>query len=128
MTKIRTRTCDDCRSTSESKSRTHTYDDLMELLIELPLKRENDSHMESFLKRHLGRGATPTPERGEGKGPKNPTNANKGGGKGGITCGPSMRLNLKPVHPHFSTVSLSMTREDPVMPLTATIAVVVCCN
>ena len=37
--------------------------------------------MEKFLKRHLGRGGTPTPERGEGKGPKNPTNANKGGRK-----------------------------------------------
>ena len=33
--------------------------------------------------RHLGRGATPTPERGEGKGPQSPTNANKGRGKGG---------------------------------------------
>ena len=38
-------------------------------------------HMEKFLKKHLGRGGTPTPERGEGKGPTNPTNANQGGGK-----------------------------------------------
>ena len=38
--------------------------------------------MEKFLKKHLGRGGNPTPERGEGKGPKNPTNANQGGGKG----------------------------------------------
>ena len=38
--------------------------------------------MEKFLKKHLSRGGTPTPERGEGKGPKNPTNANQGGGKG----------------------------------------------
>ena len=83
MSKIPTRTWDDCRTTSGRKSRTHTYDDLVHLLIELALKRENDSHMEKFLKRHLGRGGTPTPERGEGKGPKNPTNTNKGGGKGG---------------------------------------------
>ena len=83
VSKIPTRTWDDYRTTSERKSRTHTYDDLVDLLIELALERENDSHMEKFLKRHLGRGGTPTPERGEGEGPKNTTNANKGGGKGG---------------------------------------------
>ena len=55
----------------------------MDLLIELALERDNDSHMEKFLKRHLGKAASATPERGEGKGPKTPPNANKGGGKGG---------------------------------------------
>ena len=69
-------------ATSERKSRTHSYDELVDLLIELALERENDSHMEKFLKKHLGPGGTPTPERGEGKAPKNPTNANQGGGKG----------------------------------------------
>ena len=69
MSKIPTRTWDDCRTTSERKSRTHTYHDLVDLLIELALERENDSHMEKFLKKHLGRGGTSTPERGEGKGP-----------------------------------------------------------
>ena len=54
----------------------------MDLLLELALEREKDSHMEKFLKKHLGGGGTPSPERGEGKGPKNPTNANQGGGKG----------------------------------------------
>ena len=88
VSKIPTRTWDDCRSTSEWKSRTHTYDDLVDLLIQLALERVNDSHMEKFLKRHLGRGGTSTPERGEGKGPKNPNNANRGGGKGGVTCVP----------------------------------------
>ena len=82
ISKIPARTWDDCCTTSERKSRTHTYDDLVDLLIELALERENDSHMEKFLKKHLGRDGTPTPERGEGKGPKNPTNANQGGGKG----------------------------------------------
>ena len=82
MSKIPQRTWDDCRSTSERKSRTHSYDALVDLLIEIALERENDSHMEKFLKKHLGRGGTPTPERGEGKGHKNPTNTNKGGGKG----------------------------------------------
>ena len=82
MSKIPQRTWDDCRSSSERKSRTHSYDELVDLLIELALERENDSHMEKFLKKHVGRGGTPTPEPGEGKGPKNPTNTNQGGGKG----------------------------------------------
>ena len=83
MSKIPTCTWDNCCTILERKSRTHTYDDLVDVLIELAPERENDSHMEKLLKRHLGRGATPTPERGEGKGLKNPTNANKGSGKGG---------------------------------------------
>ena len=82
LSKIPQCTWDDCRSTSERKSRTHSHDELVDLLIELALERENDSNMEKFLKKHLGRGGTPTPERGEGKGPKNPTNPNQGGGKG----------------------------------------------
>ena len=81
MSKIPQRTWDDCRATSERKSRTHSYDELVDLLIELALERGNDSHMEKFLKKHLGRGRTHTPERGEGEGRKNPTNANHGGGK-----------------------------------------------
>ena len=72
MSKIPTRTWDDYRATSDRKSRTHSYDDLVDLLIELALQRENDCHMEKFLKKHLGRGGTPTPERGEGKGPEIP--------------------------------------------------------
>ena len=82
ISKVPQRTWDDCRSTSERKSRTHSYDELVDLLIELGLERENDSHMEKFLKKHLGRVSTPTPERGKGKGPKNPTNTNQRGGKG----------------------------------------------
>ena len=82
MSKIPQSNSDDCRSTSDRKSRTHSYDELVDLLIELALERENDSHVEKFLKKHLGRGGNPTPERGEGKGPINPTNANQGGGKG----------------------------------------------
>ena len=82
MSKIPQRTWEDRRTTSERQSRTHSYDDLLDLLIELALERENDSHMEKFVKKHLGRGDTPTPECGERKGPKNPTNTNQGGGKG----------------------------------------------
>ena len=44
MSMIRARTWDDCRTTSERKSRTHTYDDLVDLLIQLALERDNDSH------------------------------------------------------------------------------------
>ena len=54
MSKIPSRTLDDCCTTSERKSRTHTYDDLVDLLIELAPEREYDSHMETFLKKHLG--------------------------------------------------------------------------
>ena len=60
MSKFPSRTWDDCRTTSERKSRTHTYGDLVDLLIELAFERENDSHMEKFLRKHLGRGGTPT--------------------------------------------------------------------
>ena len=82
MSNIPARTWDDCRATSERKSWTHSYDNLVDLLIELALERENDSHMEKFLKKQLSRDGTPTPESGEEKGPLNPTNANQGGGKG----------------------------------------------
>ena len=82
MSKIPQRTWEDCRATSWRKSRTNSYDELVDLLIQLALERENDSHMEKFLKKHLGRGGTPTLERGEGKEPKIPTNINEGGGKG----------------------------------------------
>ena len=102
MSKIPSRTRDDCRTTSERKSRTHTYDNLVDQLIQLALERENDSHMEKFLKKHLGRGGTPTPERGERKGARTPTNANQGGGKG--------RGNLRAmneVKPEASTPPLS---------------------
>ena len=54
MSKTPSRTWDDCRTTSERKSRTHAYNDLVDLLIELPLERENDSHIGKFLKKHLG--------------------------------------------------------------------------
>ena len=42
MSKIPQRTWDDCRATSDRKSRTHSYDELLDLLIELALEREND--------------------------------------------------------------------------------------
>ena len=50
MSKIPTRTWDDCHATTERKSRTNSYKDLVHLLMELALERENDSHIEKFLK------------------------------------------------------------------------------
>ena len=72
-----------CQTPQRGKRRTHRYDDPVDLLIELALERVNDSHMEKLLKRHLCKGANPTPERGNRKGANSPTNTNKGGGKGG---------------------------------------------
>ena len=53
--KIPTRTWDNCRETSERISRTHSYDDLVHLLIELAMERENDSHMDKYLRKNLRR-------------------------------------------------------------------------
>ena len=82
MSKIPARKWDDCRLTSERKSLTHTYKDLLDLLIKLDLETQNDAHVEKFLNKQLGRGGTPTPENGKGKGPEIPTNADQGGCKG----------------------------------------------
>ena len=72
MSNIPRRTWDDCRATSERKSRTHSYDELVDLLIELAHEGDNDSHMEKFLNKQLGRGGTPTPSEAKGKGLKMP--------------------------------------------------------
>ena len=88
MSKIPTCTWDDCRTTSERKSRTHTYNDLVDVLIELVLERENDSHMEKFLKRHLGRGGTLPLNVAKGKDLKIPLTPTRVVVKGGVTCVP----------------------------------------
>ena len=54
MSQIPQNTWDVCPATSERKSRTHSYDELVDLLIELAYERANDSHMEKFLKKQLG--------------------------------------------------------------------------
>ena len=88
MSKIPQRRWDDCRSTSERKSRTHSYDELVDLLIELALERENDSHMEKFLKKHSGRGVPPPPNVAKGKGIKIPLTPTREVVKGGVTYVP----------------------------------------
>ena len=73
------RTRENCKETSERKSRTHSYDELVDLLIELAMERENVSHMDKYLRKHLrreapaeklqgGRSPQPHPKPGKGKG------------------------------------------------------------
>ena len=75
--KIPPKTWENCRETSERKSRTHSYDDLVDLLIELESERENDSHIDKYLRKHLQRethaekgpgGRSPQPHSNPGKG------------------------------------------------------------
>ena len=88
MSKIPQRTWDNCRSTSERKVRTHSYDELVDLLIELAVERENDSHMEKSLKKHLGRVGTPTRNVAKEKGLKIPLTPTREVVRGGVTYVP----------------------------------------
>ena len=47
------RTWDDCRKMSQKKARTHSYDDLVDLLSGFAMERENDSDMDKYLRKHL---------------------------------------------------------------------------
>ena len=51
--KISPRTWEDCRSTFQRKRRTQKYNDLVDLLIELTVERESDSHTQKFVNKHL---------------------------------------------------------------------------
>ena len=78
--KIPPRTWENCKETSERKSRTHSYDELVDLLIALAMERENDSHMDKYLRKHLQREApAERPQRGRSPQP----HSNPGKGKGG---------------------------------------------
>ena len=77
--KIPTRTWDNCRETSERKSWTHSYDDLVDLLIKLAMGRENDSHMDKYLRKYLRR-ETPLEKSPGGRSPKPHSNPGKGRG------------------------------------------------
>ena len=76
--KIPTRKRDNCRVTSEKKNRTHSYDDLVDLLIELAMQRENDFH--KYLRKHLRR-KTPAEKSPGGRSPQ--SHSNPGNGPGG---------------------------------------------
>ena len=75
--KIPPQTRDDCREMSKRKARTHSYNDLVDLLIEVAMGRENDPHMDIYLRKHLRRespaaknpgGSCPHPHSNPGKG------------------------------------------------------------
>ena len=80
MGKIPTRTRDNCRETSERKTRTHSDDDLVNLLIEFAMESENDSHMDKYLRKHLRR-ETPA-EKSAGRRSPQP-HSNPGKSRGG---------------------------------------------
>ena len=126
--KIPLRTWEDFRSTSERKRPTHTYDDLVNVLIELAMERENDSDMEKFLNRHLGKDANPTPDCGESRRSKAPTNPNKGGGKGGGNLRAINDVKHEAGVPPLFYCKAVNDKGVLVMPLTAIITVVACCN
>ena len=71
--KIPPKTWENCMETSERKSRTHSYDELINLLIELVMERENDSHMDKCLRTHLRR---ETPAEGNPGGRSSQPNSN----------------------------------------------------
>ena len=73
-------TWDDCRETSERKARTHSYHDLVDMMIELAMERENDSHMDKYLRKHLRR-ETPAEKSPGGRSPQ--PHSNRGRGRGG---------------------------------------------
>ena len=78
--KIPPRTWANCTEMSERKSRTHSYDELVNLLIELAMEREKDSHMDKYLRKHLRREApAEMPQGGRSSQP----HSNPAKGKGG---------------------------------------------
>ena len=77
--KVSSRTGEKCRETSERKSRTHSYDDLVDLLIESAMERENDSHMDKRMRKHLRR-ETPAEKSPGGRLPQ--PHSNPGNGRG----------------------------------------------
>ena len=109
--KIPTRTWDNCRETSERKARTHSYDDQVDLLIKLAMERENDSHMDKYLRKHVRR-ETPAEKSPGGRSPQPHSNPWKGrGGKlKHLTETPPSKGKRAPI---FSTVVLRTIRLDP---------------
>ena len=67
--RILMRTWDDCRETSERKARRHSYDDLVDRLIELAMERENHSNMDKYRRKHLRR-ETPAEKSPGGRSPQ----------------------------------------------------------
>ena len=112
MGKIPTRKGKNCRETSERKYRTHSYDDLVDLLIELAIGGRNLSNMDEYLRKHLRRETFAEKTPG-GRSPQPHSNPGKGRG------GQLKHLTETPPPPKvkgpliFSTVVLRTIRMDP---------------
>ena len=79
MGRIPPKTWENCRETFDRKSGTHSYDDLVDLLIESAMKRENDSHKDMYLRKNLRR-ETPAVKGPGGRLLQPHTNPGKGRG------------------------------------------------
>ena len=77
--KITPKTWENCREMSEGKAPTNCHNDLVDLLIELAMERENDSHMHKYLRRDLQR-ETPTEKCPGGSSSQRQSNPGKGQG------------------------------------------------
>ena len=80
MGKVPPRTSESCKETTERKSGTQSYDDLVDLLIELTMERENDSHMDKYLRKHPRR-ETPAEKAPGERSPQPHFNAGRGRGR-----------------------------------------------
>ena len=88
MSKIPQRTWDDCRATSERKTRTHSHDELVDLPIELALEREKAPTWRNSL-RSTWVGVVPLPPSvAKGKGLKIPLTPTGEVVKGGVAYVP----------------------------------------
>ena len=96
---------------SERKSRTHSHEDLVNLLMESAMERGNDSHMNKYLRKHL-RTETPAEKPSGGRSPQPHSNPQKG--RGGhlrhMTETHPPKVKGPPI---FSTVVLRTIRVDP---------------
>ena len=77
--RIPPKTWHNCRDTSERESRTHPYDDLVDLLIELAMERENDSDIDKYPRKHLRR-QTPAEKAPGRRSPQSHSTLGKGRG------------------------------------------------
>ena len=75
--KIPTRTWENCTETPQRKFSMHSYDDLVDLLMELAIERENDSGMDKYLHKHLRRD-TPAEKAPAGRSPQPHSDPRKG--------------------------------------------------
>ena len=80
MGKISPRTWESCRESAARKSQTHSYPYLVDLMIEFAMGRENGSHMDKYLRKHLRR-ETPAEKALGGRSPQPHSNPGKGLGR-----------------------------------------------